>query len=549
MGRVFAWKLKRVKGSAQSDWTDGYAWLSSDGGGFSGGTQPDYMVFNAAKEYAKTLNDFESYNAAFNSMLSIVPREYLCTSRLRSPEEYFYDPCEWGGQSDYCGVDPPPRGSLTVKLISPSSTQTNICNGSYTTDSSAHNYPYSYTVLVEAENVIGNISFTDGNGTQVPGVSEVSCSGSVKKYKYTTPNTLGVGNYSFKASASNADSASVTYKITEGSATFTLSPSATTISGAATTATVTLTTSGIASATGATFPDGSWSRSGNVYTLTFPNHCEESSSGSTKPMTFTVFGVSGSTSGACSAIATITQEACEELCSPSVVFTDSGPINVSKTDTSYILSYTVDCADDVAVSCTNTSVFSVEKQSGNKVKVSFSENGTASSRSATITIKATKSGKPDATDTIDIVQAGQTDRSISITGGPYTVPLSGGTLTLSVASEFVALTGTTINPSSVISGAPVMTQGTTSISNASGTGDTTITVISYVNNSDVGSGDYTLSLTSSGYQSRNFKTSCSEGGSGEVCLTKTSRTFTVQVSGRTPEGTSITSNTVTVTQG
>ena len=542
MGRIFAWKLKRVDSSDPSGWSDGYAWLSANGRGWATGSTPNSSILNTAKEYAKTLNDFESYKVAFNLMLSGIPKEYLCTNRLRSAEDYFYDPCEWGGQAGYCGSQSVP-GTIRISIIQktgsshekPSNSE--VCSGSYSSDSASRTVGSGQAhFLIEAENVSGLKVFE--NGTQVTPENQ-NCSGSVKKYIYSV-SCSSVGTYTVSASGSNASQQSKTCTVSEGSVTFSLSTSTPTVAGTTTTATATLTTGGTVSATGFTFPAGTCTKSGNVYTLTFPNHCQESSSGSTKSMTLTVTGVSGSTSGACSASVTITQQACEETCSPYIAFTTT-PGTIPYSGGSVEIPYETNGCEGVTIgepTCSGDAGFSVSKVSGsNKVKVTATTNEGASSRSTTVTIKATKSGKPDSTATVNVTQAGQTNRSIRITSGPSDLAMTGGTYTYTVSTEFVKLTGATITNVTGDSSAWYSVSfdpGSTSTSAASGSGTVTVIVTNLSNTGDAGSGDYTLSLVKGGYQTRNFKTSCS--GSGDVCLSVTERGFTLNVSGQSPEG-------------
>lgn len=125
MGRVYAWKLNAVTSSDKSTWPVIYSWLSAPGEPTNSEEvspfDDSYLIRSG--EYAKTLGDFIAYKAAFERMMSALPRAYACTSSLKSPEYYFSDECEWGipGQNEYCGIERAPETIITDISVTPAS--------------------------------------------------------------------------------------------------------------------------------------------------------------------------------------------------------------------------------------------------------------------------------------------------------------------------------------------------------------------------------------------------------------------------------------------
>lgn len=560
MGRVFAWKLRYVNSSNPSEWKIGYTWLSPDGGGWSPDTPPTDTVLDEAMEFATLLNDPESYRIAFTTMLSNIPKEFLCTTRLRSPEEYYYDPCEWGGQNGYCGVQQS-RGKITIKRVEPDSIHCNDtsaqCDNSIVviqSDTYQEMGPTggTFAFVIETSKVNdlkvywNNVDYT----SSVRKCCQMSPLGT-NKWRYIAICNVSTGNYNeqiIRAESANAATASKTFRLLKyvpEEATFSFSPRTRNVAATATTAYSTFTINNATVTSSALTGDNATvSVSGNRYIISFPNNCDTSTSGSSKSFVLTLMGVSGSTSGACSATFSVTQAACEETCVPSVSFTTPKPVNVVNTDTSTSILYTADCYDDITVSCSGDPAFSVAKDGVDKVKVMFSENTSSNQRNTTVTVKASKSGKPDATDTIKVIQAGVSEKSITLTG-PATVPLNGGTLVFTATTKYVEFTSATVNPSNVGT-LGTINKGTTSTTSATGAGTVTLTVNAVPSTPTTeGNGEHSISVKKTGYRDKTVKMDCENTN---VCLEPLTRTFTIQAFGKDSDNNQVSSNTLTITQ-
>lgn len=559
MGRVFAWKFKYIDSDDPSSWETGYSWLSKTGPWWAEGT-PSEDVLDGAMAYAGELGDFETYKVAFNRMLSHIPKKFLCTNRLKSPEEYFYDACEWGGGYGYCGADPSQASLSITTSCELDENECCVCQD----DGGGCTFLFQ----VNAIKVKGLKVYYDGTNDITTGANliqktELEPRGTNRwayLYKiFVQTNDLTI--HTIKATANGVeDQQRCFHALAPQTAVFSFSPPSRTVGSTTTSSQTTLTkTDNVTVTTAYTLSnDCTLSVNGNNYTLTFPENCDNNKS--VKTYACVAEGISGTTGGHCETTFTVTQYPCEETCSPSIQFTTQSPVTKASSETSAVLYFTYDCCDSFKVNSSNPEIF-VPALNANQgtVTVTFPKNEiddqTTTERSCQITITGEKTGKQPQTSTISIVQNGHTvpppdpdipEGEIKISSGPESVSLTGGEFKYIVTTKYALLTGATISPES-IGEIKTIDAGSTGAEVLNGEGSVTILVSNFKSDDSFGEGNMTLSLSKGNYQGKDLKFTCTDGGSSDVCLSPDSRTFTLTVSGVDHYG-NLKTDSITITQ-
>ena len=286
------------------------------------------------------------------------------------------------------------------------------------------------------------------------------------------------------------------------------------------------------------------------YTLTFPANKNGDYETLAKNYRLTVYGTSGSTSGSCSDTFYITHEG--NVCSPSVRWFYPKK-NVICDDTSVTLPYSAFCADtDIAPTLTSSnSRFIITSAGFGAAMVTFPKN-TSTTRSETTTLtvvvkKIVNGRELRATSTMQLEQhkVGVKPGNISLYDNT-TVSASGGTVVLTARTEYLRNIDVVLSVGGGFT--KTVDQGTSSLEEANGVSYITL-VFDPI--SDEGGGSTTgfrMFVKKDGYTDKEIYIDCNGPERTDVCLGVSSREISVYATGIDQAGTSVESNTITITQ-
>lgn len=391
MGKVFSWKLMAITSNDPSKWEGPiYSWLAAPGEAtnstqITGGFNDSFLI--RSKNYAKTLDSIDAYSAAFERMKSELPYQYICTSGLKSVEDYFDIECESGNQKRWCGIEESKEEEVQEFTVTPTSS-----------------YSTSFTYRFVGKNT-GNVTFfVDGVPTADP---QKECVTVERDTTCTYTGTITASAFkTYRLSYETQRGTTGATQFERKQVNLTFSTTSATIAASATTYTFQYTAVPDAAITWDKGTCSSITASGHDVTVTVPENMDFTTKSYSASGTFTYAGQT--------ATATITINQLEAVPYLHWVETSIVADYSSQQRTAH---YTTNLsASEIIVESSNP-IFSAETPGASSVVIRFPKNTGTTSRSTVLTLRSSRT-------TAETITLTQNEEGVEFSVSPTTLNFS-----------------------------------------------------------------------------------------------------------------------------
>ena len=509
MGKVFSWKLMAITSSDKSEWAGPlYSWLAAPGeptnsGQISGEIDDSYLL--KSKNYTKKLTTIEAYTAAFERMKGSLPFEFLCTSGLKTAEDYFKIDCETGGEKRWCGLEEIIEEEVLEFTVIPITSYgntfsykfvgKNIGGVDFLFDSSSPITPsYENCETVDRDTICTYSGTVTASGFTVHTLQYETDGGDTATRNFEREEISLVFNET---------QVEVPYDTTEYTFTYTSDPQVNIAvnKGECDTCEIEYPQIKVSFGENTGYEDKEYTVTG---TMSF--------GGQTKMASIT-----------------ITQK-CQDRY---LRWVETSPVTVPYSQQSKTLHYETNIDPGYITVESSNSVFRVGTPAANSVVISFSQNTTEEERSATISLRS----EYTSTQNLSLVQEGYTMvPEIALTPAATSVDyVSGGIVTITASTKWCGIipANVELSPENCNIGFSILSN-TTDSGSESGAMTVKVTFEGYGTQPDTG-GSINLMVRKDGFADNNVSVDC-DGGTHNVSLTRSDTSFSLTVHGQDSEG-------------